>query len=280
MTTATLLSQLQDSGALFNVREEAILTQSGATLSGKKALINAETNEPLGIVSSRYRTVTNQEVFSAFDKALVSSGAFDLTDAYVDVKFSHGGARTMVDVILPNHEIEIAGDKSQLRIAVLNSYDGAWRYSARAGAIRMACMNGQVLGKLAAGYSSVHTPSLDVTRSADSMVDMLAQFNSAEGYWNRMIDRKTTLDEERQVVAAFFGIEIDDGFDKRPQVRKLTDLISSYQRLMGRHVYSLYNAISEYVTHKPYKSETHASSLQFHSERFGKLIDTSPVFAV
>lgn len=278
-TTAPILDQLNDLGAFFNVREEALKTDSGLSVPGKKVLINETDNTPISVVSSRYKTVTNLEVFEAFDKALSTALDIDTTGAYADVKFSHNGARTMVDIVLPAHEIAIDGDKNQLRITTLNSYDGSWRYMTKAGAVRMACMNGQVLGKFAAGYSSTHTPSLDVETSAEQIVKMLTQFESAKGYWETMLSRKTRVSDVKQVIAHFLNIEVDASFDKRPQVKRLMELVKSYEKVMGKTVYSLYNALSDYVTHRDYKADTEAYSRMFQINRFEAVLDHHPVFA-
>jgi hypothetical protein len=277
MNTISIMDQLQQSGILFNVREESLVSASGVTIPGKKVIINEATNTPLSVVSSRYRTVTNLEIFESFTTALANS-EIDMTGATVAVKSSHGGARSIVDMIFPAHEIEIDGDKSQLRISTLNSYDGAWRYVSKAGAIRVACLNGQILGKVAAGYSSLHSPSLDVKKSAEQISQMLVQFSTAKDYWQQMLKRKVTDAESAGVIALFFNCEVDD-LEGKPEVNKLKEIYIKYRRLMGNTAFALYNALTEYVTHKTYKPETHAHSLQFHTERLERAVSSSAVFA-
>ena len=75
-----LMAQLQDKNALFNVREEAIQTASGIIIPGKKSLINEATGLPMSVVSSTYRTVSNEEIFNSFLRNVVDSG-IDATDA-------------------------------------------------------------------------------------------------------------------------------------------------------------------------------------------------------
>ena len=281
-----IIEQLENQGAFFNIREEKIQTASGTPIPGKKALINANTDEAMGIVSSRYKTVSNEEVFTAFAKSLEASD-IDTTDAQVNVKFSHGGARTMVDMIFPKYEIQVAQDVSQLRITTLNSYDGAWRYMSKAGAIRMACMNGQVLGSIVAGYSSLHTPSLDIDQGAESIITMIQQFQEAKEYWAQLLRKPTTREMELRVMAKFFGNaptkmnkEEIEQFEKRPQVVHFTGTLKDYQDLMGRNAYALYNALSDYVTHREYKPETEAHSRMFHTNRMEAVIDSDQVFKI
>lgn len=281
-----IIEQLENQGAFFNIREEKIQTASGTLIPGKKALINEATNTPIGVVSGRYKTVSNEEVFTAFAKSLEASD-IDTTDAQVNVKFSHGGARTMVDMIFPKYEIQVAQDVSQLRITTLNSYDGAWRYMSKAGAIRMACMNGQVLGSIVAGYSSLHTPSLDIDQGAESIITMIQQFQEAKEYWAQLLQKPTTREMELRVMAKFFGNaptkmnkEEIEQFEKRPQVVHFTGTLKGYQDLMGRNAYALYNALSDYVTHREYKPETEAHSRMFHTNRMEAVIDSDQVFKI
>ena len=49
---------------------------------------------------------------------------------------------------------------------------------------------------------------------------------------------------------------------------------------MGRNAYALYNALSDYVTHREYKPETEAHSRMFHTNRMEAVIDSDQVFKI
>ena len=273
-----LMDQLQDNGALFNVRTEDVITGSGIAIPNKKAIINESTGGIIGVVGDKYKVVTNEEVFNAFLNTVVESG-IDTDGATLDISFANNGGKTLVDFRFPNHEIDIDGDKSQLRISTLNSYDGSTRLKARAGALRLACLNGQLIGGQA-GYSSTHRASLDINEGARQIMAMLQNFENAKGMWTKMMARKVTLDEVMMVFADFSDGNNDDLelFGKRPQTQHLLNLWTTYSTEMGNTVWALYNVLTDFISHKAYKAETKATGRLYNEGKLERIIESNPLF--
>ena len=149
-----LMTQIDDAGLLFNVNESRVFAEKRfgegfRPVPGKKALINAKTDQVISIVSDRYKVVTNEEIFSAFCDS-VQRSPINAEEARVVVKQTETGGRAMVDFVFPNHYTAVTGDTSQtaLQLCALNSFDGSLRYMVKAGGLRMKCLNGQVLGNI------------------------------------------------------------------------------------------------------------------------------------
>lgn len=276
-----LMAQLQDKNALFNVREEAIQTASGIVIPGKKSLINERTGMPMSVVSSTYRTVSNEEIFNSFLRNVIDSG-IDATDAQVNVKFANNGAKTMVDFRFPNETISTFGDtsKTELQIVALNSFDGSTRYVTKVGGFRIKCLNGQIIGKTVGAYSSTHNPSLDVEAGAAKVIAMLQNFRTAGEYWTSMMTRKIDDDTAMTVIGQFFNVDHND--QKAMATKTVQTVISkwdAYADELGRNAYALYNALTDYVTHKTYKENTAATGLIFNQSRLERVLETAEVFA-
>ena len=185
-----LMQQIDDAGLLFNVTSHPMLARlekneatgkfSTCPIPNKRALINAKSGEVISVVSDRYKVVTNEQIFSSFCKSIENSGV-DAEGARVNVSQTATGGRAMVDFVFPAHQLQVAGDDSStaLRMCALNSFDGSHRYLVKAGGLRMKCLNGQILGDIVGSYSSTHTASLDVQASADYIVQMITDFNTA-----------------------------------------------------------------------------------------------------
>jgi hypothetical protein len=276
-----LMAQLQDKNALFNVREEAIQTASGIVIPGKKTLINERTGMPMSVVSTSYRTVSNEEIFNSFLRNVIDSG-IDATDAEVNVKFANNGAKTMVDFRFPNETVTTFGDtsKTQLQIVALNSFDGSTRYVTKVGGFRIKCLNGQIIGKTVGAYSSTHNPSLDVEAGAAKVIAMLQNFRTAGEYWTTMMSRRVNDDLAMEVIGEFFGVDHTD--EKAMATKMILGVIAkwdAYSNELGSNAYALYNTLTDYVTHKTYKAETAATGLIFNQNRLERVLESNEVFA-
>jgi hypothetical protein len=276
-TTADLYNSISDAGALFNVRRERMFSESGA-LSSKMGIINEATNEVIGIVSENYKVVTNEEVIKsmlgAFDAAKT-----DLTDARVSVKSNRGGSRTLVDIILPAYNIMEGTNKTELRISTLNSYDGCWRYMSKAGGIRVACLNGNIFGKIVSSYSEYHNSKLDVQIGADRMSKMIGEFSGAEDWFTTLISRPVDGFDVEQMACKFFGKTAAELETYKPYTAHFKLIVDAYFTEMGQNAYSLYNAFTDYISHKKRSDNAQASSLVYAETQLGLILDSNKAFA-
>ena len=276
-----LMGQLTDSNVLFNVIEEGVMSTSGLIIPGKKTLINASTNQPMSVVSSTYRTVSNEEIFNSFLSRVLDSG-IDANDAQVNVRFANNGAKTMVDFRFPNETVTPFGDTSQtqLQIVALNSFDGSTRYVTKVGGFRMKCLNGQIIGKTIGAYSSAHHPGLNVDKGAAKVIAMLQNFRGAGEYWSALMTRKISEDVAMEVIAQFLGVDYtDQDAMNTPAVRAIAGRWDSYRDELGNNAYAIYNALTDYVSHKTYKEETHATGMVFNQGRLERVLEANPLFA-
>ena len=278
-----LMSQVDDQGLLFNVSEHSLFAethdvsaygQEGLRLIGnKKALINTRTDEIMSVVSSSYKVVSNEEIFSNFCRAVVEAGV-NIEGANAKVSQNATGSRALVEFSFPEEVIRVAGDDSDtaLQICAINSFDGSLRYIVKGGALRMKCLNGQILGDILGEYSSTHTKQLDVPESAQHIMGMVQSFQHARVYWDEML-HKPVSDHQFDCVAAEFlnlkeepkGMQLNvllaGRWEKDPNARSnarynhLVELWDKYRAEFGQNVYALYNALTDYVTHphKEYK---------------------------
>ena len=277
-----LYNQIEASGALFNVRKEALMTESGILIKDRVSIVNEATNKSVGLVSPTYRVVTNGEVAEHMCEALNKSG-IDLTDATAEVQSGYGGARTMLNIRLPSIDVNMGGDVTQLQISALNSYDGRWKYITKGGGIRLACMNGQIMGHIIGSYVEYHNKKLDVQAGAVHMIDMVNDFSKSEEWFMRMMNTKIDREQLLRSIAIFVEgtSKIDDreAFLKKPTVNKLVDLYDTYSLEMGKTAYALYNALTDFVSHKKRNEKTKAVSLFNEQERLRTAITKVKVFA-
>ena len=275
-----LMDQLGDKGALFNVTEHELQTVSGISIPNRKVIINESTERPIGIVSKNYKVVPNIEIFDGFCKSIENSN-INSEDATVNVSFSPNGGKTLVDFQFPNESFTVQNDSSStiLNIAALNSFDGSTRYITKAGGFRLKCMNGQIIGDIAGAYSSTHTNRLNVEEGAQKVIRMVEEFNSAKDYWSVMMQKplRRSSPEASRVIEEFLSITPKTG-DKLPKTfYQIQDLHETYAREFGDNVYALYNALTDFVTHK--QTKTAANGRLNRENRLQKLMKNNRTFA-
>jgi hypothetical protein len=286
MTTAALYDMIKDQGALFNVATIDLQTIDGVRIPNKRAIVNAETHQPLGIVGNKYKVVTNAEVVTSMLESIETAN-LDVTDATVRVQSAKGGARTLIDIVLPAYSMMAGKNETVMRISTLNSYDGSWLYTSKAGGIRMACANGQVIGNIIGTYKQRHNSMLDVKRGAEHLVNMIGEFNQSEELFQRMISTKIDGAQVITAIGRFIGkldsnrpaTEVEAEAISTHRVGKaLLDRYDAYAIEMGHNMYALYNAFTDYITHKKRGADTAATSVTFDEQKLSHMIDQK-VFA-
>jgi hypothetical protein len=283
------MSQIDNSGLLFNVQEDKLFTASGAEVPKKKALINVSNGKVMSVVSENYKVVTNDEIFSGFCKSVERSG-IDAEGATVNIRQTSDGARAMVDFVFPNQLLRVGSDDSTtaLQLCALNSFDGSTRYLTKAGGLRMKCLNGQIVGNIIGAYSSTHTAKLDVDAGADSVISMIEQFNKAADYWGQMMQTKVSSQTAFKVFMNFLGIKIDSPIQhnehgvilerNNARLERCTQLWGQYKMELGENAYAVYNVLTHYCSHqnKAYKNPTNSAMHQ--RRQLERVLNTSPVF--
>ena len=134
------------------VYEQSIFTRpavylddsSNKVVETHKAIVDEDGN-PIAVVGKNYNLVQNADIMPQFHDVIMAS-SLDKTGMTKKISYSHNGAKTKVIYTFPAHEMAVdVGDHVQLQIMVLNSYDGTWKFMSMLGAVRLACMNGQVV---------------------------------------------------------------------------------------------------------------------------------------
>ena len=265
---SNMMNQIADKGLLFNVSTSPRSTEHGI-IHGKKAIINAETNEPLGIVSNGYKVVPNSEIFESFAQSIVSSN-IDTTDMSVNVIATPTRSRSIVDFTFPAESFQVAHDPSatSLSITALNSYDGSTRFIAKAGGLRMKCLNGQIFGNVAGSYSATHTQSLDVEAGAQRVIQMIQDFQQSKEYFGRMMAKKIQLSHADDVLLRFLNLNVNEESSRtNKRFLKISDTFQQYVKEMGMNAYALYNCLTDHVSHATPRNEDSAATHTFRNRR-------------
>jgi hypothetical protein len=277
------MDALEEKGAFFDVKTEAVKTASGKVIPGKKVHVRADDGTPLGIVSTKYKTVTMREVFEQYAAALARSG-INLDGFSADVKHANNGARTMAIMHFPAHEFELDGkDKSILRIVARNSYDGRWNYSTMGGALRMACLNGMLLGDWLAGYSEYHTSKLDVGHAAEKVAEIIGAFDATQDAWKRMLRAQIKDDHAWRVICMYANRPDDfkrglvacrEATRQNTATKLFTQWEQKEKKQLGPNAFSVYNTLTHHATHAGDREGKDAISLDLRRARVQSVVSS------
>lgn len=128
--------------------------------TGYKFIVREDTGDVLSCMTDEYRLVTNEDLMKTTKPILKSVGAH-----VREAKTLQGGKKTQWTFTIPSVKVDIGkGDTVSPEVIIKNSYDGSWELGIMAGAFRLVCSNGAVIGILLEKKSnrhSIYNPNLD-----------------------------------------------------------------------------------------------------------------------
>ena len=211
-----------------------------------KAVIDDEGNI-ISIVGKGYNIVQNADIIPDYERAIYRS---ELNTAGMErnIQQSHGGARTVVTYTFPEHRIQIKeNDDMDLKISVLNSYDGSWKFMSLVGALRLACLNGQVIGDFFSSFYGKHTMNLDTEVAVDRLETSLDVYLQNAEYWKQYPKISVTDLQAQNVFLNLAGTsKVLNGV--------LEEIHLKYVEEMGGNLWALFNTLTDWSSHSKFKN--------------------------
>ena len=124
-------------------------------------VVNIDSDEVLAIVTKDYTLVENEKLYTAILPAIESNGG-QLESCEL---FGDNNARVMYKFKFMDMKVTIGEDDDLVpELVIKNSYDGSTAITVMAGAFRMVCSNGMVIGKIVDYFKSRHLTDVDITK--------------------------------------------------------------------------------------------------------------------
>lgn len=273
-----VLNDLGDyGGANFTVESKPIFYESfhhdwtQTIIKNKKALVRTDTNDSVAVVSNSYQVAQHPDAFRTVERIIAGSD-LDLTGIERNIDTSHNGARAYARYTFPAHEIETSrGDSATLEMLARNSFDGSWCFHVDIGAIRMACLNGQVFIEDFAFFKSKHTRGLNMAHAARKLSKSLEVYEKEVERWKEW---KYTLVANYEAFNIFSKVAnckhfITPGASSvydllnMPEVHRnktLVNLWNHYEtdesKALGSNLWAVYNTLTHWATHAPAGKKT------------------------
>ena len=148
--------------ATFPVFEAAVTydTHNGDVQTNYKLIVRKDTNKILSCMTNDYKLVTNKTIIDYAEPIIKKNDG-----KIKEVRTLNNGAKTIMKWTFPNDTVKIGpNDLINPEIIIRNSYDGTIGVNVMAGAFRLVCSNGMVIGVVLDDYKnkhSVHNMELD-----------------------------------------------------------------------------------------------------------------------
>ena len=222
------------------------------TITTHKAIVD-DTGKIISIVGKGYNVVQNADIIPDYERAIYRS-QLDTTDMKRDVQQSHYGARTVCTYTFPAHRIEVReGDSMDLKISVLNSYDGSWKFMSLVGALRLACLNGQVIGDYFSSFYGKHTRSLDTDVAVKKLEHSLDVYMENAELWKQY---PTTAVSELQAYNVFLNL----AGESKVLLELLQTTHALYVDEVGSNLWALFNTLTDWASHAKFKNKSNIAS--------------------
>lgn len=216
----------------FEVVEKRLKTEDGVIVPSK-AIVRADTNEVLSVMSNEYKVIRHSEVLNQFEKSLGD----ELSNRKVTL--CKNGAILFARYETPKIEsIEVKKDDIvKFGVEAFNSYDGSLPVGFVFTALRLVCTNGMTIPKSIARISVRHIGNPDITNIREDFAKRLPLYLKTANKWREWAD----ITPEEVVVDKFFK----EMFGKRHQ-KAFAEL---YKQSEDKTLWGLYNMFTRYSTH-------------------------------
>lgn len=269
------LNQIDD--LLFPVEEHPVYAyvpnksaENWLPVPTKKAIVNKETNQVLGVVSKEYRLVTNHEALEwafqccqiAFPETKRSEWEVKATDA------PESGGHCFIDLVHNSVSLDFefvpANDKPDAFgpfIRLTNSYNSLRALSFDIGFFRKVCKNGLILPESIIRFKYSH-----LRRNIGKEINFDVEHKRLKKLRASFLDYLGVLRDfavsTHEFEPLFYGVlKINEPKNRGQSASVANDweslskhisaLCSAYKEDLGENAYAVFNAITEFASHPP-----------------------------
>ena len=230
-----------------------IRTAEGLEVTKKRAVVNVETNQVIGVVSPRYKLIHNTELLNVIRPVLEELKI----NSEPSINMTCGGAVTFFKFLGDKISEEVKkGDIVRFGVEFFNSYDGSMPVGFHIIAERLVCTNGLVAPKSITEISIRHTSSASTAEIRNRLQDFFPKVTSTVKMWQLWADyHPDEAHIERFITRAPIGMKLG------------RELLNRYQNLEPNQqtLWEFYNILTYYITHQiKVRKEELRGARQFH----------------
>jgi len=228
---------LSKHNVFFDIYEKPIFVDK-KEVPHRKAIINSDTNEVIGIVGKYYVPATNGTILAHIDRILSEN---EIPWEFENGHLIRGGSKTIIEMVFPTLSITVGkDDELQLRGYLINSFDGFSSATLKLGFLRLICKNGMMVGTQEIFIASRHMTDVTEKLIVHFQAYIEDKINEVRGFTNKLKNLK--LQNKKQ---GFKIIEASTWIPKKYHEA----LIDEYEKIKIFNAWSLYNVFTYVITH-------------------------------
>lgn len=239
-------------GLFFPVECRPLSDLTGMPDRDLQAIVRKDTDTVLAVHGQRYTLIKNSDVYERVDSAIRESDVLDTNGMEIVDSIAYEGGRAIRSYIFPEHKISIGRgrrDVTNLRLNVINSYDGSTNLRINMGGYRIVCANGMVVGSDVSNYVARHTSGFCVDEVKTRVAASVENFIRMGHKW-RAWSKEPCTDAKALVLVSEFAR------GSAAMNNKLYDLWLEESNNLGKTMWAFFNALTYWSTHAEIK---HAS---------------------
>ena len=214
-------------------------------MQGKKYVINNNTDEVLGIVGSKFNSVTHREFYDKVCRTMAEQLGDDaMKDVQVRWNTARNGAFAMLDASMPSTKAVITTDKQQTeisqRVIALHGVDGLCSNQVFFGAIDFFCTNGMIRGE----HDKVRRKNT-TNFSMDTFIRELENANS--DFYSQAEQLQTWASTPLEYNSVRDMLHSLMGSEKKGD--KMLGLYGQEIQTRGHNAFALYSAFTNYASY-------------------------------
>lgn len=236
-------------GLFFPVGCQPLSELTGMPDRGLQAVVRKDTNTVLAVHGQRYSLIKNSEVYERVDAAIRESDVLDTNGMEIVDSIAYEGGRSIRSYIFPEHKISIGRgrrDVTNLRLNVINSYDGSTNLRINMGGYRLVCANGMVVGTDVSNYVARHTSGFKVDEVKQRVAASVENFVTMGNQWRKW--SKEPCSDEKAI-----GLISEFARGSLAMNNKLFDIWMNESKTLGKTMWAFFNALTYWSTHAEIK---------------------------
>jgi hypothetical protein len=223
---------------------DTVLPSGMHSSKGEQAVIRTDTNEIVKVHGARYHLIKNEDVYEDVQQTLFNHPDIDHNGVIIKDQVARAGGLSIRSYIFPEHEIKMkAGDSTQLRINVINSYDGSSGLRICTGGYRLVCSNGQIIGDAISDYRTQHTSGFARQAVEPRIAASLTNFLNTGDQWRAWVNTPVSQDQVNAVLSRIAG-------DSDQLFETLVSYWKKESKTLGFNKWALYNVMTFWSTHQ------------------------------
>ena len=214
-------------------------------MAGKKYVINNDTDEVIGIVGSKFNSVTHTEFYDrVWDTMSEQLGEEAMEGVEVKWNTARNNAFAMLDASMPSTKAVITTDKQQTeisqRVIALHGVDGLCSNQVFFGAIDFFCTNGMIRGehdKVRRKNTTNFSMSTFIKELEDANSDFYSQAEQLQEWARTPLEYNSVRDMLHSLM----------GSEKKGD--KMLGLYNQEIQTRGQNAFALYSAFTNYASY-------------------------------